>query len=230
MNLIKLIFLVNFCESGYYGGGVFKTDKIRIFISYHSDDGEIAGSLKSWLVDLGFEAFLAHEDIVASEQWEDIILSTLPTCDVFVSMTSEKYFESEYTDQETGIVLAHGKKMIPLKMGKDPYGFINRYQALKLNPEKIGATAIEIHNILEQDKNLKNKAITGLVKSFCKSNSYDETKWKLRLVLKSPHLARKHIIDIADAAINNNQIYECFKAPKRTTLHSTRPPRLIRQR
>ena len=111
---------------------------IRIFLSYSSDDGILAGKIKRYLEDyFGFEVFLAHEDIGAAEEWPKVIIENLKSTDIFMPLLSPNFTKSSFTDQETGMAFILGKGIIPISVetGVTPYGFINKIQALKLKIE-----------------------------------------------------------------------------------------------
>ena len=72
----------------------------------------------------GLKAFLAHDDIEPTQEWEGVIIDNLKDCDVFIPLLSENFKESTWTDQETGIAVSEEKLIIPLKIDIDPYGFI----------------------------------------------------------------------------------------------------------
>jgi len=44
-------------------------------------------------------------------------------------LLTDSFVRSDWTDQETGIAVALGKIIVPMKMPVNPYGFISRYQA-----------------------------------------------------------------------------------------------------
>jgi len=46
---------------------------IDVFISYSTDDKQVASEIKAALATAGFTAFLAHEDIRPSLEWVDVI-------------------------------------------------------------------------------------------------------------------------------------------------------------
>jgi hypothetical protein len=48
--------------------------KLYAFISYQTEDKQIAGRIKSLLETIGVKSFLAHEDIDVSEEWRIKIL------------------------------------------------------------------------------------------------------------------------------------------------------------
>ena len=68
---------------------------LNAFISYSSDDKEIAGIVKKALSNLGIDSFLAHEDITPSQEWQVEIANKLNTCNIFVPIITENFRESD---------------------------------------------------------------------------------------------------------------------------------------
>ena len=108
-------------------------DRIKAFISYSSEEKHIGGRLKQCLVSYcGYDVFIAHDDISGSEIWETEILQAIRNADFFIPLVSKYFKKSVYTDQETGCAISLHKKIIPIKLdGTNPYGFINKFQALQ---------------------------------------------------------------------------------------------------
>ena len=109
--------------------------KHRVFISYSSKDSDLAGEIKRQLEGLGLETFLAHADIVLSQEWRNEIKSALEHCDSFVALVTENFHTSDYTDQEAGLAMAWGKQICSIKCGAKPYGFLldKQYEELRDN-------------------------------------------------------------------------------------------------
>jgi TIR domain len=113
--------------------------KAYAFVSYQTEDKAIAGALKTILERLGIRAFLAHEDIVVSDEWRLKILAEVGKADIFVCLLSEHYFQSIWCVQESGIAAFRGDMTImPLSLdGTIPQGFIGNYQSVRVDPNKI---------------------------------------------------------------------------------------------
>lgn len=108
-------------------------DRLKLFISYSSKDKHLVGDLKLLLESYcGYEVFVAHDDVIGGTIFSEEIIRYITDCDVFVPFLSEAFKESDFTDQETGLALGLKKVIIPIKSGMNPYGFINKYQALTL--------------------------------------------------------------------------------------------------
>ena len=114
----------------------------KVFISHASSTRHIAGELKDKFANLGISAFVAHEDINVTEQWQEVILNALSSMDVFLPILSEDFKESNYCDQELGFATAERRRqagrtssilIIPFMFdGTAPYGFISNEQAAKI--------------------------------------------------------------------------------------------------
>ncbi len=108
-------------------------DRIKVFISYSSKEKILGEKFKYNLEKYcGYETFIAHTDIPASSLWEEEILSNINSSHFFLPLISKDFRKSPFTDQETGIAICLGKKIIPVNLdGTNPYGFIQKYQALR---------------------------------------------------------------------------------------------------
>ena len=104
--------------------------KIRVFISHTHEYKEEAKEIQSCLLLYGIASFVAHEDIEPMKEWETEIERALFSMNMLVALLTEKFSESKWTDQEVGAAFGRGVPILPVRMGKDPYGFIGKYQAI----------------------------------------------------------------------------------------------------
>jgi hypothetical protein len=105
-------------------------DGFRLFLSHKSEVKKQTAELKESLLVYGISAFVAHADIRPTKAWQDEIENGLATMDAFVALMTDKFHESDWTDQEVGFAIARGVPIIAVKLGRDPYGFIGKFQAL----------------------------------------------------------------------------------------------------
>ncbi len=103
----------------------------RVFLSHRADVKVEVGRLKEGLARLGVSAFVAHKDIHPTKEWQDEIENALATMEAFVALMTDDFHESDWTDQEVGYAFGRGVPLIAVKLGRDPYGFIGKFQALK---------------------------------------------------------------------------------------------------
>jgi TIR domain len=106
------------------------TRLLRVFISHISKDKDKATRLKDCLEPYGIGGFVAHEDIHPTLEWQAEIERALYAMDAFIAIHTQGFSASFWTHQEIGFAVGRGVKIISLKMGEDPTGFISKRQAL----------------------------------------------------------------------------------------------------
>jgi nucleoside 2-deoxyribosyltransferase len=109
---------------------IWGNNTFRVFLSHKAEIKEEATLLKERLAPFGVSAFVAHSDIHPTKQWQEEIENALASMDAFVALLTKDFHESDWTDQEVGYALGRGVPLIAIKRGKDPYGFIAKFQAL----------------------------------------------------------------------------------------------------
>ncbi len=102
----------------------------RVFLSHKSEVKKETADLKDRLGLFGVSCFVAHEDIHPTKAWQDEIENALASMDGFVALMTADFHDSDWTDQEVGFAFARGVPFIAVRLGKDPYGFIAKFQAL----------------------------------------------------------------------------------------------------
>jgi len=134
-------------------------------ISYSIKDRKLAKQTKKCLLTYGLNVFLAHDDIEASAQWANVILAKLKESEVFLPLLTKAFRASRFTDQETGIAVAHGKRklIIPLKVDLDPYGFIGAIQAQRLDADSPTLACTKIAKIIGKNPERQQRFLDGLL-------------------------------------------------------------------
>lgn len=201
--------------------------RISAFISHSSSQKIIGGELRTRLSDYcGYETFIAHTDIPASSIWDDEIIKAIEKADFFIPLISDAFKISEFTDQETGIAVSLQKKIIPVKLEKiNPYGFINKYQALQYkvyppdyylhdNLKELALTIAQIGLSYESGSTYHQKALTSIIHAFCASGSFDTTNSTIEIMSKCKDFSPHNLEQIAEAIKKNDQITGAFGLPK----------------
>jgi hypothetical protein len=109
---------------------IWGDDGFRVFLSHKSEVKKETAALKERLLLFGISGFVAHEDIHPTKAWQDEIENALASMDGFVALMTDNFHDSDWTDQEVGYAVARGVPIIAVRLGKDPYGFIGKFQAL----------------------------------------------------------------------------------------------------
>lgn len=128
------------------------TKALRLFLSHLSKDKDKATRLRACLKPYGIEAFVAHQDIEPTREWQTEIERSLHVMDAFVAIHTTGFSNSNWTQQEIGFAVARGVKIVSLKMGEDPTGFISKHQALARGNKPAEAIAKELAEILAADE------------------------------------------------------------------------------
>ncbi|QXQ05581.1 toll/interleukin-1 receptor domain-containing protein [Sphingosinicellaceae bacterium] len=127
------------------------TRRFRVFVSHISKNRTTATALKQSLAFFAIAGFVAHEDVVPTLQWQDEIERALSTMDAFVAIHTSGFRESTWCQQEVGFAVGRGVKIISLKMGEDPTGFLGRHQALACRNQTAQTVAQKVNTILLED-------------------------------------------------------------------------------
>lgn len=109
---------------------IWGDEGFRLFLSHKSEVKKEAAKLKERLNHFGISCFVAHEDIHPTKAWQDEIENALASMEGFVALMTETFHDSDWTDQEVGFAFARGVPIVAVRLGKDPYGFIGKFQAL----------------------------------------------------------------------------------------------------
>jgi hypothetical protein len=123
----------------------------RLFISHVSADKLKATRLKECLAPYSISGFVAHEDIAPTLEWQGEIERGLRTMDALLAIHTSGFSKSNWCQQEVGFALGRGVKIISLKMGEDPTGFIGKHQALARRDRVAEDVAKEVDAILSED-------------------------------------------------------------------------------
>jgi TIR domain len=131
--------------------------EFKIFTSHISKDRAIAKRLKDCLAIHSISGFVAHEDIHPTLEWLTEIERALYAMDAFVAIHTPGFSASVWTQQEIGFAVGRGTKIISLKMGEDPTGFISKQQALSRRNRTAEDIAEEIEKLLRLDPQTSKK-------------------------------------------------------------------------
>jgi hypothetical protein len=131
----------------------------KVFLSHKTGVKKETAELKERLSMFGITAFVAHEDIRPTRKWLDEIDNALISMDAFVALLTEDFHESDWTDQEVGFALGRGVPVICLKLGRDPYGFIGKFQALACSWDE---APVKIAGLLTKDSRMIDAYIPAM--------------------------------------------------------------------
>jgi hypothetical protein len=128
------------------------TSELRLFLSHISKDKDKSTRLRDCLKPHGIQAFVAHEDIEPTREWQTEIERALFAMDALVAIHTPGFSKSYWTQQEIGFALGRGVKTVSLRMGEDPTGFISKHQALSRGSKPAEEVARELADIFAADE------------------------------------------------------------------------------
>lgn len=185
-------------------------DKIKIFLSYSTDNKEGVGRIKTWLTNFGFEAFLAHEDITPSLEWQNEIIVNLDTCHIFIPIITDEFLKSSWTDQEAGIAFIKKKKIVPVSIGHKPYGFLGIYQGLPMDLKYVENGCIGIVKAIKTDQRYAQIVLDLVISSLSNSRSFASSEWKTSIIAEFDSFTKEQFDMVLKSAIDNNQVSIAF--------------------
>ncbi|MFA4855334.1 MAG: toll/interleukin-1 receptor domain-containing protein [archaeon] len=196
-------------------GNGFREGTVKIFCSYSTINKEIAGRLKQELEGFGFSVFLAHEDIAPCEKWEQVIAEKLSESDALMALLTKEYKESDWADQEVGMAVTQDKKIIPIQIDLIPYGFIKKYQAFKMTPERIPYNipeiASQIFEAIKRDEKFRGQLLNSLIKAFDKSWSFEDASEKAERLLTFNDFTDDQVGEVAFIAVEKRCVRDSFR-------------------
>lgn len=139
-------------EATFWKAGYFK-----LFLSHIASFKKTTSILQSLLKNYGISAFVAHEDIEPTKEWQDEIEVGLQTMDAFAAILMDGFKESHWCDQEVGVAIGRGILIIPIMRGLKPYGFIGKYQGIQAHNKQVGEVANAIFTTIVRSKKTRRK-------------------------------------------------------------------------
>lgn len=151
----------------------------RLFVSHLASERKLAGQFQEALLPYGISAFVAHNDIEPTLEWQSQIEAALATADSLVALLHPKFHESKWTDQEIGFAMGRGLPVSAVRFGQDPYGFIGRFQAFTGGKKTPAELAEALFDAYRKNKQTQKRMGEVLVSLFEESNSFANAKRRI---------------------------------------------------
>jgi hypothetical protein len=187
----------------------------RLFISHIATHKASAHKLKEALAQFQVAAFVAHDDIEPTREWQAEIERALRTMDALVAMIAPGFLVSRWCDQEVGIAIGRGKLILPLKVGADPHGFMGKYQALQIQGLDAPALAEKIVEVLTHNSFSAARMSEALVERLVTSASWESSKRTMGLLEKTPQLNAPQVAKLIRAIDENVDVGQAWGVPER---------------
>ncbi len=183
---------------------IWGTGRYKIFISHLAKEKALASDLKKQLSAFGCASFVAHEDIEPTTEWQGEIEGALHSMDCLVALMTEGFHESNWTDQEVGFALGRNLKVIPVRIGIYPYGFVGKIQAIRWTKSDVKNLGWQVFKRLpffttEED---------AFIKAVESVDSFDDAVVLAKLLSDLAPLSEAGVKRIAEIAVANRFIHE----------------------
>ena len=175
-------------------------EHFRLFLSHKDEVKREAAVLRDKLRYYGISAFVAHEDIRPTKEWQDEIENALATMDGFIALMTPNFHDSDWTDQEVGYAIARGVPIISVRMGRDPYGFLGKFQALTTNWELAPEGIV---NLLINDARM----LGAYIKAWRGCPSFDIANDLSRIFSSIASVSEQQIDDMIEAFNDKGQLH-----------------------
>lgn len=196
---------------------------LKLFLSHIADHRGAVGELKTELASLGVAAFVAHQDITPSLEWQAEIEKALSSMDAMVAVLTHGFPESNWTDQEIGWALARGIVLIPVRIDVTPYGFMGRHQALTGRFTDVAGLARRIVLLLVGRPETQARATEALVRAIEEAQSWAGAKAASSVAVEVASFSQTQIERILAAIDENPEVHNAFGVPERLRARFSSP-------
>lgn len=194
----------------------------RVFISHLSTERAYAAQLQEALLPFGITAFVAHNDIEPTLEWQSQIEAALTTADSLIALLHPQFHESKWTDQEIGFAMGRGLPVFAVRFGQDPYGFVARFQAFTGNGKTVTALAQELFDAYRKNKQTQKRIAEVLVTLFETSPTFASAKTRVGYLEDLTTWDTSFISRIKSALESNSQISDSWGVPERVAALATK--------
>ncbi len=114
-------------------------------------------------------------------------------------LLTEKFHQSDWTDQEVGYALGRGVPLIAVKLERDPYGFIGKFQALSSDWDR---APVKLVKLLVKDPRM----LEAYLQSVSKCKSFDDGNILAKILPAIESLTAKQVADLISSFNSNSQL------------------------
>ncbi|QDV89358.1 hypothetical protein RAS2_04240 [Phycisphaerae bacterium RAS2] len=149
---------------------------VRVFLSHKATVKVETSRLKQSFAHCRIGAFVAHEDIEPTQEWQREIERALFSMDALVALLTPDFHESNWTDQEVGVAIGRGVPLIAVRLGRDPYGLMGKGQGLGgCNWSDTDSIALRTFDLLTKRLTDKSRLFECALAAYAESRSFAES-------------------------------------------------------
>jgi hypothetical protein len=186
---------------------------VRVFLSHKATVKVEVSRLKQSFARCGIGAFVAHEDIEPTREWQREIERALFSMDALVALLTSDFHDSSWTDQEVGVAIGRGVPLIAVRLGLDPYGLMGKGQGLGgcswTDTDSIASTTFDL---LSKRLSDKSRLFECALAAYSESESFLDSGWKVKnLLARFDDLTPSQVERVLTAYRANGQNKHSFK-------------------
>lgn len=186
---------------------IWKEGFFRLFLSHVSAHKIAVTKLKNELRLRGISAFVAHEDITPSLEWQNEIELALRSMHALAALLTADFHPSNWTVQEVGFALGRDVLVVPVCLGPEPYGFISKFQALRGSLDKPAQAASQLLTTLLSHPSSHRHMRKGLAFAFEAADSYANAIELSKVISTVKDFAEDEKTLIQRACKENKQVF-----------------------
>jgi hypothetical protein len=184
--------------------------RFRLFLSHLAKHKAAVSDLKRELENFGISAFVAHEAIKPSLEWQREIELALRSMHSLAALLTPEFQASDWTDQEIGWALGRGVLVLPVRLGIDPYGFAGKIQGISGNLARPRELAKSLFETLLTNPQTHGEARRAFVVALCDSSSYSQSILLRDYVPQILDFTDEEKVALRKACEKNSQIAQAY--------------------
>jgi len=188
--------------------------RFRLFVSHVSEHKVAVSKLKDELELFGIYAFVAHEAIQPSLEWQREIELALRSMHALLALITPDFHASAWTDQEMGWAFGRGVLVVPVRLGIDPYGFAAKVQGISAELDKTKGLAKSVFDALFANPQTHGEMRRALVTAFCTAGSYPHAIMLRDYIPEITDFTDEEKAAMRNACETNNQLSNAHKVPE----------------
>ena len=188
--------------------------RFRLFLSHVAKHKVVVSKLKDELDWFGMSAFVAHEAIKPSLEWQREIELALRSMHALLALVTPDFHASNWTDQEIGWAFGRGVLAVPVRLGVDPYGFAGKVQGINGDLEKPESLAKSVFETLLANPQTHGEVRRGFVTALCGSGSFNQSITLRDYIPEITDFTDEEKAAMKEACEKNSQVAQAWRVPE----------------
>lgn len=188
--------------------------RFRLFLSHVAKHKVAVSKLKDELESFGISAFVAHEAIKPSLEWQREIELALRSMHALLALVTPDFHASLWTDQEVGWAFGRGVLVVPVRLEADPYGFAGKVQGISGDLEKPKTLAKAVFETLLANPQTHGEVRRAFVGALCDSDSFNQSILLRDYIPEITDFTDEEKTAMREACENNGQVSQAWRVPE----------------